>query len=152
MVRENFLQKFPAHFSQPHPDANPKDKVLYPQGPTWIKQRRERSDVPRKILMEPAPQAAQECGWPEGRALPVVVSSVWSGGLGSVFSWTLEGQGLLAEGTYMCKAERSETQGSWNWLEHTWSLRKRRDVGLEERGRGPTLQAFDGPAEECQPG
>ena len=87
MVRENFLQKFPAHFSQPHPDANPKDKVLYPQGPTWIKQRRERSDVPRKILMEPAPQAAQECGWPEGRALPVVVSSVWSGGLGSVFSW-----------------------------------------------------------------
>ena len=67
-------------------------------------------------------------------------------------SRALERQGLLAEGTCMCKTERSETQGSWNWLEHTWSLRKRRDVGLEERGRGPTLQALDGPAEECQPG
>lgn len=74
VVRENVLQRFPsAHFSQPHPDADPKDrKSCIPRVLTWIKQRRERSVVPHKIRMEPVPQAAQERGWPEGRALPVL--------------------------------------------------------------------------------
>lgn len=46
---------------------NPRDKALYPQGPTWVKGQRMST---RETLMEPAPRAVLGVGPAQGAVLP----------------------------------------------------------------------------------
>ena len=55
-------------------------------------------------------------------------------------------------GPACAKAENSETHRELESVRTYIESEEEAGLGLEERGRGPALEALDGPAAECQPG